>query len=370
MRKSVVAAALAVSACIAAPQAEAGPALAFDAANGTVLYSEDADVLWYPASLTKLMTAYVAFHAIRQGEISPQTRISCSANANAQQPSKLGLPVGGGITLELALKALIVKSANDVAVMIAEAVGGTEAKFIARMNETARRLGMSRTVFYNPHGLPHPDQVTTARDLARLSRAIIVEFPEYAELFSMHSVAVGRSNLRTHNSLLVNFEGADGLKTGFICDSGYNVIASASRNGRRVVAVVLGATSGIGRRERAAELMEHGFRRFFWKAMFAPTIEGLAVEASLSAGPKSMRETVCNRRPRAIAVKNKGGGRKQIKIKPGGAIEAGVAAGSLPKAKKKKPGGAIEANASAGSPSKLKKKKSEPAKKIRVYSAN
>jgi D-alanyl-D-alanine carboxypeptidase len=338
MRKSLMAAAVALSACAAVPAAKAEPALVFDAANGTVLYSEDADALWHPASLTKLMTAYVAFHAIRAGEIALNTQLVCSANANAQPPSKIGLPVGGGISLELALKALIVKSGNDIAVMIAEGVAGSEPAFIQRMNQTARRLGMSRTVFYNPHGLPHSEQVTTARDLARLSRAIVVEFPEYAEMFAMTSVAVGNSNLRTHNSLLVNFEGADGLKTGFICDSGYNVVSSATRNGRRVVAVVLGARSGAARRDRAAELMEHGFRRFFWKSVFAPTIESLAVDASVSAAPISLREEICNRprpiRANVIKTKKKGGGRKQIKINPDGAIEAGAAAGGLPKKKK------------------------------------
>src|ERR1043166_6342129 len=163
--------------------ASAAPALVFEPYNGTVVYAEDPDAQWFPASLTKLMTAYVTFQALKAGAVTPGTKVTCSQVAALQAPSKLGLPVGGSITLDVALKVLIVKSANDVAVMIAEAVAGSQDAFIARMNEAAQQLGMTRTHFTNVNGLPDERQVTTARDLAKLARAIIVEFPEYADLF-------------------------------------------------------------------------------------------------------------------------------------------------------------------------------------------
>ena len=210
---------LLVGAILIAPSvASAGPALLFEPYNGTVLYAEDPDAQWFPASLTKLMTAYVTFQALKAGTVSPDTKVVCSPKATTQAPSKLGLPVGGAITLDVALKVLIVKSANDVAVMIAEAVAGSEEAFVARMNEAAQHLGMTRTTFTNVNGLPDERQVTTARDLAKLARAIIVEFPEHADLFSLAQVQVGKKTMRTHNSLLVSLPGADGMKTGFICE--------------------------------------------------------------------------------------------------------------------------------------------------------
>jgi D-alanyl-D-alanine carboxypeptidase len=236
--------------------ASAAPALVFEPYNGTVLYAEDPDAQWFPASLTKLMTAYVTFQALKAGAVTPDTKVTCSRTATLQAPSKLGLPVGGAITLDVALKVLIVKSANDVAVMIAEAVAGSQGAFIARMNEAAQHLGMTRTHFANVNGLPDERQVTTARDLAKLTRAIIVEFPEHADLFSSIQVKVGKKTMRTHNSLLVSFPGADGMKTGFICESGFNVVASATRHGRKLVAVVLGEPSVASRNDRATDLLE------------------------------------------------------------------------------------------------------------------
>src|SRR6516162_6531122 len=161
----------------------AGPTLLFEPYNGTIFYAEDADVPWFPASLTKLMTAYVAFQALKAGTITPDTKLICSKEATEQAPSKLWLKVGESITLDVALKVLIVESANDVAVMIAEGVAGSKEAFVERMNETAQHLGMTHTHYANVNGLPNEEQVTTARDLAKLTRAIIVEFPEYAGLF-------------------------------------------------------------------------------------------------------------------------------------------------------------------------------------------
>jgi D-alanyl-D-alanine carboxypeptidase len=285
---------LLVGAILVVPSvASAAPALVFEPYNGTVLYAEDPDAQWFPASLTKLMTAYVTFQALKAGTVTPDTKITCSQTAARQAPSKLGLPIGGSITLDVALKVLIVKSANDVAVMIAEAVAGSRDAFIARMNESAQRLGMTRTHFTNVNGLPDERQVTTARDLAKLARAIIVEFPEHADLFSSIQVQVGKKTMRTHNSLLVTFPGADGMKTGFICESGFNVVASATRDGRKLVAVVLGESSVASRNDRASDLLENGFRRYFWKSLFGTRLDGLAIQASLSDSPTHLRDSVC-----------------------------------------------------------------------------
>lgn len=285
---------LLVGAFLSAPSvATAGPALVFEPVNGTVFYSEDPDAPWFPASLTKLMTAYVTFQALKTGEIALDSKLTCSKKAVSQAPTRLGLPVGGKITLETGLKVLIVKSANDVAVMIAEAVAGSEEAFVQRMNNAARRLGMTRTTYANPNGLPNENQVTTARDLAKLARAIIVEFPEHADLFAMPNVRVGKRVMRTHNGLLISFPGADGMKTGFICDSGFNVVASATRNGRKLVAVVLGEPSVAIRSDRAANLLENGFKRYFWKSLFGTTIDGMAIQTSINEGPAHLRNTVC-----------------------------------------------------------------------------
>jgi D-alanyl-D-alanine carboxypeptidase len=239
------------------------------------------------------MTAYVTFQALKAGTVAPDTKVVCSQKARTQAPSKLDLPVGGAITLDLALKVLIVKSANDVAVMIAETVAGSEQAFVARMNKAARNLGMTRTNFTNVNGLPDERQVTSARDLAKLARAIIVEFPEHADLFSSIQVRVGKKTMRTHNSLLVSLPGADGMKTGFICESGFNVVASATRDGRKLVAVVLGEPSVASRNQRATDLLEKGFRRHFWKSLFGTSLDRLAIQASLSDSPTHLRDSVC-----------------------------------------------------------------------------
>jgi D-alanyl-D-alanine carboxypeptidase len=294
---------LLVGAVLLAPtSASAGPALVFEPYNGTVFYAEDPDVPWFPASLTKLMTAYVAFQAMKEGTVKPETNVVCSKKATEQAPSKLWLKEGDSITLETALKVLIVKSANDVAVMVAEAVAGSEEAFILRMNDAAKRLNMTRTNFANPHGLPNDRQVSSARDLAKLARAIIIEFPEHADLFSVRQVQVGKQLLRTHNALLVNYPGADGMKTGFICDSGFNVVASATREGRKLVAVVLGEASSATRRERAQDLLDNGFKRYFWKSLFGTSLDGLAMQASLRDSPVHLRETICGR-AKAVGVK-------------------------------------------------------------------
>ncbi len=303
---------LAVAWASALTPAGAGPALLFEPSNGKLLYAEDPDSHWYPASLTKIMTSYIAFEAIKAGKLTLEQKIRCSLVATLQPPSKVGLLVGAELTVEKALQAVIIKSANDVTVMLAEAISGSETAFVAEMNATARRLGMTRTHFLNTNGLPDPGQVTTARDLAKLSRAIVNEYPQYAAFWSMPDMRIGGRRLGSHNALLRTFPGADGLKTGFTCDSGFNVVASATRDGRRLMAVVLGEASGNDRAVRAASLLEHGFQTYGWKDLFNQTsIDNLPADPSAKA-VTTVRQTVVSwdcgngrRRGRTVAARNK-----------------------------------------------------------------
>jgi len=257
----------------------AGAALLFDTVDGHVLYAEDPDSPWYPASLTKMMTAYIAFEMIRDHKVTENTRIFISKNARRQPPTRLGLKVGADLTLGDALNALILRSANDIAVAIAEGLGGDEMSFVKQMNQTAARLGMLGTHFINPHGLPAIDQVTTARDMALLSQALLRDFPERAPLFAATQAQIGKITIGTHNAILTNFPGGDGIKTGFTCASGYNLAASATRDGRRLVAIVLGEPTSAKRNARAMALLEHGFRTRAWKALYpTPRVENLPSE--------------------------------------------------------------------------------------------
>ncbi len=302
-----------------AGSALATPTLLFDVEDGKVLYAEDIDNQWHPASVTKMMTAYLVFEAIKAGDLRLDDKIICSEKAHKQQPSKIGLPIGAELSVETGLKALIIKSANDVAVMLAEAVGGTEEAFVRKMNATAKRLGMTRTNFVNPNGLPADEQVTTARDLAKLTRAVVEEYPEYAEMWKSPMMRLGKIRLGSHNRLLRTFEGADGMKTGFICDSGFNVVASATRDGRRLMAVVLGLPTARDRNRRAALLLEYGFVNYEWKTLFnAPTLDKLPV----ADNPKdvvSIRETVpaygCKSRVKSALAKKRIKARKEKRAK-------------------------------------------------------
>jgi D-alanyl-D-alanine carboxypeptidase len=277
---------------VALSPAGAGPALLFDPADGRILYAEDQDNQWFPASLTKIMTALLVFEAVRDGKLTLHDKITVSELAHSQAPSRIGLPVGAQITVETALQALIVKSANDAAIMLAEAVAGSHEAFVARMNAAAARLGMTRTSFANANGLPAQEQVTTARDLARLTAAVVRDFPAYAHLWSMPEMRIGKRRLRNHNALLHNYEGADGMKTGFICDSGFNLVASATRDGHKLVAVVLGEVTGGERSARAANLLEHGFQTHAWKSMFGmQSLDTLPLAAD-AKGVTSIRSSV------------------------------------------------------------------------------
>ena len=294
--------------CLSAGTASANPILVMDAKSGRVLFGSEANAPWYPASLTKMMTAYVTFKAIRDGRVRLDDRISNSQRAAAMPASQVGLPLDATLPLETALRILIVKSANDVAVMIAEHVSGSVENFAVEMNRAADALDMRRTNFVNPNGLPNMNQYTTALDMAKLARAIIHEFPQYNEIFGMQAIKLGRRNLRSHNSLLRSFEGADGMKTGFICASGYNVVASASRDGRRLIAVVLGASSGGEREKIASEYLELGFQNAWTNPLVVNLQQASVLQASTDVTavggtsapvlqrPTHMGPVVCRRR--------------------------------------------------------------------------
>jgi len=259
------------------PQATfAGPTLVFNMEDGHVLYADDPDVPWYPASLTKMMTAYVTYEAIRNGRATMDTRVYISPAARKQPPTKLGLGVGKYIMLSAALRAIMIKSANDVSVAIAETIGGDEQSFVKQMNQKAAELGMLGTHFVNPHGLPAIKQVTTARDMALLAQALLRDFPEHAPIYAEIEAKVGKRRLRTHNAIIVSYPGGDGIKTGYTCASGYNLVASATRNGNKIIAVIMGEKSGAKRTVRATALLEHGFKYVLWKALFpTPRVESL-----------------------------------------------------------------------------------------------
>ncbi|NLS06654.1 D-alanyl-D-alanine carboxypeptidase [Rhizobium sp. P32RR-XVIII] len=242
-----------------APLAQANPHILVDVQSGRVLEHEEAFTKWYPASLTKLLTIYTTFEAVRSGQISFDTPIVMSKRAASQPPAKMYFKPGQKLTLDSAIKILIVKSANDIAVAVAEAVGGTQEAFVMRMNAEAKKLGMTDSHFINPNGLPGKGQYTTARDLAVLAVALRRDFPEYAGYFSVEGITTGKQNIPAINVLIGRFAGADGMKTGFICASGFNQVSSATRNGRTLISVVLGTDSLAARADDSADLLQKGF---------------------------------------------------------------------------------------------------------------
>jgi D-alanyl-D-alanine carboxypeptidase len=275
-----------------ANRAQAEAQLLIEASTGKVLHAENATYPWYPASVTKLMTAYTTLRAVKDGKVSFNTLLTVSRNAAAQQPTKMGFKIGTRVTVDNALKMLMVKSANDVAVVLAEGVGGSLEGFADMMNANARRLGMTQSNFVNPNGLPAENHVSSARDLGILARAVIREFPEYDHYWNISAIRYGSRVMRNYNSLIDRYPGADGMKTGFICASGYNVVASATRNGRRLIAVVLGSYSGAVRAQKAAQLLERGFNSggLSWLTPSLGTVDALA---PMDAQPPNLREEIC-----------------------------------------------------------------------------
>ncbi|SFR08994.1 serine hydrolase [Poseidonocella sedimentorum] len=246
----------------AAGQAAPYAAMVMDARTGEVLHSRNADTRLHPASLTKMMTLYVVFEAVEHGELSLDQKITISANAAAEPPSKLGLRRGQKIALRYLIRAAAVKSANDAATALAEAVAGSEAAFARRMNRTAKALGMTRTTFKNAHGLTETGHMSTARDMTILGRHLFFDYPDYYNLFSRKSTHAGmREVANTNRRFLGAYRGADGIKTGYTRAAGFNLVASAERGSTRILATMFGGKSTAQRNARVAELLDMGFSR-------------------------------------------------------------------------------------------------------------
>lgn len=284
--------------------AHAAPELLLDVKNGKVLHHHRAFDSWAPASLTKLMTAYVTFRALREKRVSPKSPVIISKAALAEPPSKMGFKVGTILNVKNALHMVLVKSANDISHALAEAVSGSKESFVAEMNSHARRLGMRGTVFKNPNGLPANGQVTTARDMALLATALMREFPEYRYMFRIPGIKFGKRTLRSYNLLLERYKGATGMKTGFICHSGFNLVASAKRNGRTLVAVVLGSRSSLKRAIRAADLLNVGFKKTggLFSSSSGTRLQDLRPRRTPVAIAYNMRPHVCGARKKRLAV--------------------------------------------------------------------
>jgi D-alanyl-D-alanine carboxypeptidase len=278
---------------VVTPRAASAEALlVVEADTGKVLQADNATMPWYPASVTKMMTAYVTLKAVKEGRMTLDQLVTVSPVAASQSPSKMGLRPGTQLTVENALAMMMVKSANDMAVVLAEGVGGSIDGFSALMNQNAQRLGMTQTSYVNPNGLPADGQITSARDLAILARAIIRDLPEYEYFYHIPSIRFGRRVTNNFNHLIGRYPGADGFKTGFICASGYNLVGSATRNGKRLIAVVLGSSSGHQRAVRAAQLLERGFASngLGWLRPSLGTVDNLV---PIDASPPNLRDEMC-----------------------------------------------------------------------------
>lgn len=248
--------------CLTTPlRAQPFAAMVMDARTGEVLHSTNADTRLHPASLTKMMTLYIAFEAVENGEIDLDTRVRISQTAAGQPPSRLGLRAGQRITFRHLIRAAALRSANDAATAIAEALEGSVSNFADRMNRTAAALGMSRTRFRNPHGLTQDGHMSTARDMSILGRHLYFDYPGYYNLFSRLSEDAGIATVRnTNRRLLQSYRGADGIKTGFTNAAGYNLTAMAERDGVRILVTVMGARSSAHRHQQVTDLLNRGFR--------------------------------------------------------------------------------------------------------------
>lgn len=251
--------------CVVVPLSAASAPYAahvIDARTGEVLHSRNADTRLHPASLTKMMTLYIAFEAVQNGEISLDSKVRISKHAASEPPSKLGLRSGQTIELRFLIRAAAVKSANDAATAIGEAISGSEAAFARRMNRTAKLLGMNRTTFKNAHGLTEAGHLSTARDMTAMGRHVLYDYPQYYNLFSRLSTNAGVKTVNHTNRRLLNaYRGADGIKTGYTRAAGFNLVASAERGNERIIATVFGGQSTASRNAKVAELLDLGFRR-------------------------------------------------------------------------------------------------------------
>jgi D-alanyl-D-alanine carboxypeptidase len=293
LRHSLSAIVVAASLVTVTSRAHAEARLVIEADSGKVIEAENATVPWYPASVTKLMTAYVTLSAVKSGKITLDTLVTVSPTAASQSPAKMGFRPGTQVTVDNALKMMLVRSANDMAVVLAEGVGGSIDGFSVMMNDTAQKLGMTQTHYVNPNGLPADEQITSARDLAILARSIIKDLPEYEYFVHIPAIRFGRRITQNFNRLIGRYPGADGFKTGFICASGYNLVASATRDGKRLIAVVLGASSGTMRAVRAAQLLDRGFASSNGLGWLRPSLGSVNNLPPIDASPPNLRDEVC-----------------------------------------------------------------------------
>ncbi len=272
-----------------------GPSLLFDARTGEVISQDRAGEPWYPASLTKLMTGYVIFKKIRGGQLRMDQDIPVSELSASQPASKIGVPAGKTVKVDFALQAMLVYSANDMAYVLAEAGSGSIPAFAKDMNAVAHDIGLSATHFVNPNGLFDPRQITSARDIGIVAALLINEFPEHAHYFNQEFVSVGKRRLANHNSLIRTMPEAVGMKTGFVCNSGYNLVGSAVRDGRQLISVVLGARNGSRRAQLSELLLKSGLDR-----QPDPTHGKVGEIVDQSYGaivPADMSAAVCKGRP-------------------------------------------------------------------------
>ena len=307
-RFSAVFLAFGLAALAAAPAASARiTSIVVDASTGQVLEAHDADTHNYPASLTKMMTLYLTFEALKEGRIHLNTVMHASAHAAAQVPAKIDLYPGEAITVQQAILAITVKSANDAAVVLGETLGGTESHFAELMNRKARQLGMYSTSFRNASGLPNPGQMTTARDMATLARAILSDYPADYRYFDAREFTFNGVTIPTHDHVLLEYPGADGFKTGYIHASGFNIVSSAVRDGHRIIGVVLGGKTYAERDRVVMNLLNVGFEREH--VMVASAMPRLSLVASAhaaepvpSAPPAAALETVATVAPTGATV--------------------------------------------------------------------
>jgi len=270
------------------------PMLLLDAKTLEVLYAEDAGQPWHPASVTKLMTAYLAFAAIKDGRVTLDTPVKISQHAWNQAPAKSGLNVGEAVSLKYALYIMLVKSANDMAVAVAETISGDEKTFVAQMNLMAKQMGLSATHYDNANGLKSPGQISSARDLAMLALYVKRDYPQYAEIFNTQWVQIGAHKLETSNGMLQHFSGTTGMKTGFICQSGLNIVATVERDGKSLLAVVLGASSVRERNELTAQMFLRGL-----SGALTPTGQTVVQIADVDADPVDMSPLICGKKAKA-----------------------------------------------------------------------
>lgn len=274
-----------------------GPNITFNVNTGKIYSQKNAFDRWYPASITKMMTAYVVLREVKRGKISMLSPVRQSANSQSKPASKMGFPIGTILTVEAALKIILVKSANDVASAVAESVGGSEAEFSRLMNKYAHEIGMTSSHFVNPHGLHNVAQYTSAHDLGLLARQIYREFPEHSKLFGLQAIQVGKRKFRNHNALMRHFPGTIGMKTGFICAGGLSLVTASNFGKDIVVSVVLGASNGKERNVLAAELQSVARKRVESETL--PELDAM-IAPEFSRQPLDIRDYVCGKKRKRL----------------------------------------------------------------------